>query len=160
MNRCITCGKIVTKPKAQNLVEREGHTYLLCCPLCEEEFNRDPEHYMAVAQSVFGNHTLKAHSQKGTQQIGEAVPDERFPENPHLLRNLQSAFAEIERSYADLYRHFDQISESGTLGGLRKALRDHWEMMESLQQKMAVHAGVCRFVVSVAESPVKVHTRK
>jgi YHS domain-containing protein len=160
MNRCITCGKIVAKPEAQNLVDYKNNTYLLCCPLCEEEFNRDPGYYTAVAQSVFGVHTGGTRLTEDAQLYGETVPDEGLLPNPRLLHNLQGAFAEIERAYADLCRHFDQISASGTLKGLRKALGDHRKMMDSLQSKMSVHAGVCRFVVSVAESPAKVDSQR
>ncbi len=160
MNRCITCGKIVTRPKAQNTIERDNHTYLVCCPLCEREFDRAPEHYIAVARSVLGDYALKAHSQKIMRQNGETGLDEVLSRDPDLLRNLQSAFSEIERSFADLYRHFDRVSESAGLDSLPNVLGDHRELMEALQSKMTVHAGVCRFIVSVAESSAKAHTHK
>ena len=95
MNRCITCGKIVTRPKAQNQVQREDHTYLVCCPLCEEEFNRDPEHYLAVARSVLGDYALKAHSQASPRRSN--LPESGNPslQDPNMLKNLQGGFAEI-----------------------------------------------------------------
>jgi len=158
MNRCITCGKMITRPKAQNSIERDNHAYLVCCPLCEAEFDRDPEYYIAVARSVLGDYALKAHSQKSMRQESEAGLSESPSPDPILLRNLQGAFSEIERSFTDIFHDFEQIPESGGLEKLRKALGDHRELMEALQNKMKVHAGVCHFVVSVAESSAKVNT--
>jgi len=152
MNRCITCGKVVSKPKAQNAIERKGQTYLVCCPLCEKEFNRDPEHYVAVSQSVFGDNTVETHSQASARLPSNSNLSENHFDTARMTRRLKESFEAIERSYADLVKHFDQVSTSGGLEGMRNALREHREMMDSLQEGMAVHAGVCRFVLSVAES--------
>ena len=63
MNRCITCGKLVTRSKAQSLVKYDGHEYLVCCPLCEREFGRDPEYYIAVLRAALGDCAVTGHSQ-------------------------------------------------------------------------------------------------
>lgn len=152
MNRCITCGKIVTRLKAQNAVEWDGHTYLVCCPLCEKEFNHDPDHYLAVARSLFGNYAVTTHSQGSANPMVSGDSFENHAELIHLIRNLKESFDALERSNNELVRHFDQISTSGGLEGLRNALRDHRKMMDLLHENMAVHAGVCRFVLSVSES--------
>ncbi len=160
MNRCITCGKIVTRPKAQNNVTYDNHSYLVCCPMCEKEFASDPKHYVAVAKSVLGDYAVNAYSQtvaeNSTNTDIQAVFD---PTNfVRLLRNLQVGFDEIKQQYRELDDHLDKVSDSGGLNGLRQALNEHRTMMDSLHEKISVHAGVCRFVVSVAESSIKVNS--
>lgn len=157
MNRCITCGKIVTRPKAQNSVKRDGHEYLVCCPLCEKEFHRDPAHYTAVARSLFGDYAVKAHSQTqvAERSIDTDITSRSATELVHIVRNLKESFETLERDNTELSKHLDQISASGGLEGLRKALSDHRRMMDAIEKKMAVHAGVCRFVLSVTESSVE-----
>ena len=39
------CGKHINRNKAHIVVEHEGRQYLLCCPLCQAEFERDPAKY-------------------------------------------------------------------------------------------------------------------
>ncbi len=39
------CGKKINRQKAQVLVKHEGYGYFLCCPLCQEEFERNPDEY-------------------------------------------------------------------------------------------------------------------
>jgi len=46
MNRCITCNKPLNVNKAHMKVEYRGETYLVCCPLCQSEFERDPDAYV------------------------------------------------------------------------------------------------------------------
>jgi YHS domain-containing protein len=150
MNRCITCGKIVTGSAAGNVLTRNGQSYLVCCPLCEEEFERNPEHYLAVSKSVLGMYAGGSESDDNRY-----AADYEFgvhPKTVHMMKNLKESYADIERSYKELVRHFDELSTTGGLEGLRNALRDHRGMMEALQDKMAVHEGVCNFVLSIAES--------
>lgn len=153
MNRCITCGKIVTRPKAQKIIGRGGHKYLVCCPLCEKEFNRDPEHYIAVAQAIFGDYSVKAHSQSAASPPHMENVSHDIADTIHLTRNMKEFFDTIRHSFSELVNHFDQISASGGLEGLRKSMRDHRQMMYTLQENMTVYAGVCRFVLSVTETP-------
>lgn len=154
MNRCITCGKTVSRLQTQNVVRRDGHEYLVCCPLCEAEFLKKPEYYIAVARSAYGDYPLKAHTQINRLPDGYTKPNRNNAEYLRLLSNLQKDFDEIERSYKELDRHFDRLSESGGIEGLRKELENHRELMESLLEKIIVHSGVCRFVVSLAESEI------
>jgi YHS domain-containing protein len=152
MNRCITCGKIVTRPKAQNPVECGGHTYLVCCPLCDKEFHRDPAHYTAVARSLFGDYAVKAHSHASQRTVGRDEPNRGATELVRIVRNLKDSFEDLERENKELAKHLDQISASGGLEGLRNSLSEHRSMRVVLEEKMAIHAGVCRFVLSVTES--------
>jgi YHS domain-containing protein len=46
MNRCITCQKPVNRNKAHMIIELEGILYLTCCPLCQSEFEKNPEKYI------------------------------------------------------------------------------------------------------------------
>lgn len=46
MTRCITCEKPTNRNKAQMSISYEGETYLVCCPLCQAEFERNPEKYI------------------------------------------------------------------------------------------------------------------
>lgn len=48
MHRDPVCGRRMNPNKAYANVRYEGSTYLLCCPLCQETFESDPERY-AVA---------------------------------------------------------------------------------------------------------------
>ncbi len=40
------CGKHINRNKAHITIEYKGEQYLLCCPLCQAEFERDPERYL------------------------------------------------------------------------------------------------------------------
>lgn len=152
MNRCITCGKLVTRPKAQNAIERDGHTYLVCCPLCEKGFDRAPDHYIAVARSLLGDFAVDTFSEGSLSHVNGEKASKNAAELLHMIRNLTDSFEALERDNKELSKHHDQISASGGLEGLRKAMSEHRKMMDDLEEKMAVHAGVCRFVLSVTES--------
>jgi YHS domain-containing protein len=39
------CGRRINRNKAHITIEYKGHEYLLCCPLCQSEFEKDPERY-------------------------------------------------------------------------------------------------------------------
>lgn len=39
------CHKKINRQKAQILVQYKGYKYLLCCPLCQSEFEKNPEKY-------------------------------------------------------------------------------------------------------------------
>jgi len=159
MNRCVTCGKIVTRLKARNTIELGDHCYLVCCPICEKEFMKDPEHYMAVTRSVFGDYAVNAHSRAGftERENTDMQVGGDFMNYIQMLRNLQDDFSEIQRKCRELDKHFDSFSNSGGLIGLRSVLKEHRAMMDSLQKKITIHAGVCQFVVSVAEPSMKAH---
>ena len=158
MNRCITCGKIVTSLKARNMVEHDGHSYLVCCPMCEKEFNRDADHYVGVAQTLFGDYAVKAHSQATDYSSGSKHKIENHSGNVHMIRNMKEAFNIILTNYKDLYRHFELISTASGLEDLRKSLKEHHVMMESLQEQLNIQAGVCRFILSVEENSQNMYT--
>ena len=40
------CGKRINRNKAHIVVKYQGEAYLLCCPLCQAEFERDPQRYL------------------------------------------------------------------------------------------------------------------
>jgi YHS domain-containing protein len=40
------CGKRINCNKAHVTIEYQGLEYLLCCPVCQAEFERDPEKYL------------------------------------------------------------------------------------------------------------------
>ena len=40
------CGPRINRNKAHIAIEYEGRTYLLCCPLCQSEFEKDPQKYI------------------------------------------------------------------------------------------------------------------
>ena len=40
------CGKRVNRNKAHITIEYQGQNVLLCCPLCQAEFEKDPEKYL------------------------------------------------------------------------------------------------------------------
>jgi YHS domain-containing protein len=159
MNRCITCGKIVTPRKAENVIEQEGHRYLVCCPMCKKEFERDPQHYLAVAKSVFWDYGVDAYSQTtaSDDDRNKDMADPQAVENARLLHNLQGSFERIQDRFKTMTRHFDEMSESGGLNGLRTAMTEHRVLLNGLSDELRVHAGVCRFVVSVVESTARGH---
>jgi len=51
MNRCVTCQKPVNRNKAYMTIELEGEIYLACCPLCQSEFEKNPEKYIRQLDS-------------------------------------------------------------------------------------------------------------
>ncbi len=40
------CGKRIYRNKAHVVVEYRGQDYLLCCPVCQSEFEKGPERYL------------------------------------------------------------------------------------------------------------------
>jgi len=46
MNRCITCNKPVNANKAYISLSYKAEKYLVCCPLCQSTFEKDPEKYI------------------------------------------------------------------------------------------------------------------
>ena len=44
--RCITCASRVNRNKAHIVIEFKGEYYLACCPLCQSEFEKNPEEYI------------------------------------------------------------------------------------------------------------------
>ncbi len=45
-NRDPVCGKRINRNKAHIVLEYKSQTYALCCPVCQAEFERDPEKYL------------------------------------------------------------------------------------------------------------------
>lgn len=45
-NRDPVCGKRVNRNKAHIVIEYKGQEFLLCCPVCQAEFESDPEKYL------------------------------------------------------------------------------------------------------------------
>jgi YHS domain-containing protein len=39
------CGKRINRGKAHVIIEHQGVDYLLCCPMCQAEFERAPATY-------------------------------------------------------------------------------------------------------------------
>lgn len=40
------CGKRVNRNKAHVVLNYKGKQYLLCCPLCQAEFEKDPDKFI------------------------------------------------------------------------------------------------------------------
>ncbi len=40
------CGKKINRQKAQVQIKHKGYGYFLCCPLCQGEFEQNPEKYV------------------------------------------------------------------------------------------------------------------
>jgi YHS domain-containing protein len=40
------CGKKINRNKVHAKVKYNNETYYLCCPLCQSEFEKDPEKYI------------------------------------------------------------------------------------------------------------------
>ena len=45
-NRDPVCGKRINRNRAHVVLEYKKQEYMLCCPLCQAEFERDPEKYL------------------------------------------------------------------------------------------------------------------
>jgi len=41
------CGKRINRNKAHISIEYNGEEYLLCCPMCQAEFEKDPDKYLS-----------------------------------------------------------------------------------------------------------------
>lgn len=39
------CGKKINRQKAKIVIKHKGYGYFLCCPLCQSEFEQNPEKY-------------------------------------------------------------------------------------------------------------------
>lgn len=159
-NKCITCGKRVTGPTAEKAVMRNGRTYLVCCPLCECEFDHKREHYLTVAESISpeagASRLSPSRDNAGYAEYEEAdvAVVDASRKLVQLLRSLHNGFDDIQSKYRELYRHFDQIYDAGGFDGLRRSLAMHQNMMDKLRRNISIHASVCRFVMAVAESSV------
>lgn len=46
LNKDPVCGKRINRNKAHMVVEYKGQDYLLCCPVCQSEFEKDPDKYL------------------------------------------------------------------------------------------------------------------
>jgi YHS domain-containing protein len=46
------CGRRINRNRAHISVEYKGKEYLLCCRLCQAEFEKDPEKYAARVREV------------------------------------------------------------------------------------------------------------
>jgi YHS domain-containing protein len=46
MTRCVTCEKPLNRNKAYMSIEYENETFLVCCPLCQAEFEKNPMRYI------------------------------------------------------------------------------------------------------------------
>lgn len=46
MHRDPVCGRKMNRNKAYARVEYKGKQYLLCCPVCQSEFERNPDKYL------------------------------------------------------------------------------------------------------------------
>ena len=49
------CGKRINRNKAHIEIEYEGDQYLLCCPKCQSEFERDPAKHVREAKAGRGS---------------------------------------------------------------------------------------------------------
>ena len=55
------CSKKINRQKAQILIKHKGYGYFLCCPLCQSEFEQNPDKY-AKPEYAFKIHVIN----KGT----------------------------------------------------------------------------------------------
>ncbi|MEE4377141.1 MAG: YHS domain-containing protein [Candidatus Competibacteraceae bacterium] len=46
INKDPVCGKRINRNKAHIEIRYQGQDYLLCCPVCQAEFERAPEKYI------------------------------------------------------------------------------------------------------------------
>ncbi len=51
VDKCVTCGMKVNRNKAHIRIELRGETYLACCPLCQSEFEKNPERYVIAGKN-------------------------------------------------------------------------------------------------------------
>lgn len=58
MNRCVVCGNKINRNKAHIQIEHKGTRYLVCCPLCQSEFEKDPEMAILKSAKFKGNKTV------------------------------------------------------------------------------------------------------
>ena len=54
---CPVCGMKVNRNKAYARLEYKNDTYYLCCPMCQSEFEKDPEKYLKMGKhKVYWHH--------------------------------------------------------------------------------------------------------
>jgi len=39
------CGEKINRQRAKKLIKHKGYGYYLCCPLCQREFEQNPDKY-------------------------------------------------------------------------------------------------------------------
>ncbi len=54
MERDPVCNRKMNRNKAYVTIEYKGVKYLLCCPLCQAEFEKDPEKYSRQKVDIRG----------------------------------------------------------------------------------------------------------
>lgn len=50
MPRDPVCGRKMNRNKAYVVIEHKGKEHLLCCPLCQAEFEKNPDKYLRRAK--------------------------------------------------------------------------------------------------------------
>ncbi|MFC7156279.1 YHS domain-containing protein [Halomarina halobia] len=45
MPQCAVCGKTLAEQLMEEEIERDGETYYVCCPNCQDDFQESPEQY-------------------------------------------------------------------------------------------------------------------
>ena len=60
------CGKRVHRGRVHAVIEYEGVTYYLCCPLCQSQFEREPKTY---ANPEFGEKVKKTARRLPRKQV-------------------------------------------------------------------------------------------
>jgi YHS domain-containing protein len=48
-NRDPVCGQRVNRNKAHIVLEYKGREYPLCCPVCQSEFEKEPDKYVRAS---------------------------------------------------------------------------------------------------------------
>jgi YHS domain-containing protein len=157
MNRCIVCGKVISRKKAQNIKVYNGHEYLICCPMCESSFDSNPDHYINVARVALGKYSVSAYNQRsGPDSTGQSINSENYDFNhARLLKNLSDDFEKLEQNFRDIREHFESLADTGGLGGLRRGLTSHRRFLQEMSRKMSIHRGVCEFLVTLSESEMQ-----
>jgi YHS domain-containing protein len=61
------CGKKINRQKAHIAIDYGGYTYYLCCPRCQQEFERDPAKY-------------------ADPKLGHKIPKDGYPKEGRQLR--------------------------------------------------------------------------
>jgi len=59
------CGKRIKRQRAHIAIDFEGTTYLLCCPRCQADFEREPKKF---ARPEIGEKTNTSHGRHGKRQ--------------------------------------------------------------------------------------------
>jgi Cu+-exporting ATPase len=81
VDRCIVCNTQINKKKAYLTLRFKGEDYSACCPLCESEFEKEPEKYAGDKDNIANRNTARNHRKVRRNMAKDPVCGMQVDEN-------------------------------------------------------------------------------